>query len=160
MTMPKCYRCRCQPCECADRITLYHCRKLRDVVKCNQPEGDNLQAGLTTSTSEQEVYTWLIPILSSASVPKQESEQGGIEPASEARMFRSVKPVGLQKDTSKPRNTLPNGSVLENNTTHGRGVRSQWSLGDAAQSEHIPMYSRAKTVDRSKLSDTTLTETR
>ena len=31
MTMPKCYRCRCQPCECADGITLYHA-DCRDVL--------------------------------------------------------------------------------------------------------------------------------
>ena len=36
MTMPKCYRCRCQPCECADGITLYHA-DCRDVLPLLEP---------------------------------------------------------------------------------------------------------------------------
>ena len=31
MSLPNCYRCDCQPCECADGITLYHA-DCRDVL--------------------------------------------------------------------------------------------------------------------------------
>ena len=158
--LPKCYRCKSQPCECKDGITLYHCGKLRDVVECNRPEGCSLQAGLTTSTSIREVYTWLIQILSSASVSKQESGQDGIGPASVARMSLSAQPVGSPKVTSRQPSTSPSVSGLVQSIMPGGGKRYLLSLGGAVQNERIPTCSRAKTAERNKPSDTTLTETR